>query len=40
MTDIIEKTMNHVPFIGKPTLDEYFESDAEARNYTASLIQL
>jgi len=40
MTDIIEKTMNHVPFIAKPTLDEYFESDAEARNYTASLIQL
>jgi 1-deoxy-D-xylulose-5-phosphate reductoisomerase len=40
MTDIIEKTMNHVPFIAKPTLEEYFESDAEARNYTASLIQL
>ncbi|MEJ8844889.1 1-deoxy-D-xylulose-5-phosphate reductoisomerase [Lacibacter sp. H375] len=40
MTDIIEKTMNHVPFIAKPTLDQYFESDAEARNYTASLIQL
>ncbi len=40
MTDIIEKTMNHVSFIAKPTLDEYFESDAEARNYTASLIQL
>ncbi len=40
MTDIIEKTMNHVPFIETPTLDEYFESDAEARNYTASLIQL
>jgi 1-deoxy-D-xylulose-5-phosphate reductoisomerase len=40
MTDVIEKTMNHVPFIAKPTLDEYFESDAEARNYTASLIQL
>ncbi len=40
MTDIIEKTMNHVPFIAKPTLDEYFDSDAEARNYTASLIQL
>ncbi|MEJ8820184.1 1-deoxy-D-xylulose-5-phosphate reductoisomerase [Lacibacter sp. H407] len=40
MTDIIEKTMNHVPFIEKPTLDEYLDSDAEARNYTASLIQL
>jgi 1-deoxy-D-xylulose-5-phosphate reductoisomerase len=40
MTDIIEKTIQQVPFIEKPTLEEYFESDAEARNYTASLIQL
>ncbi len=40
MTDIIEKTMNQVAFIEKPTLEEYFESDAEARNFTASLIQL
>ncbi len=40
MTDIIEKTMHHVPFNEKPTLEEYLESDAEARNYTASLIQL
>jgi 1-deoxy-D-xylulose-5-phosphate reductoisomerase len=40
MTDVIEKTMNAVPFIEKPTLDEYLESDGEARNYAASLIQL
>jgi 1-deoxy-D-xylulose-5-phosphate reductoisomerase len=40
MTDVIEKTMNYVSFIEKPTLDEYFESDGEARNYAASLIQL
>jgi len=40
MTEIIEKTMSHVAFIEKPTLEEYFESDAEARNFTASLIQL
>jgi len=40
MTDIIEKTMHQVAFIEKPTLEEYYESDAEARNYTASLIQL
>jgi len=32
--------MSHVAFIEKPTLEEYFESDAEARNFTASLIQL
>ncbi len=40
MTDLIEKTMAHVPFIEKPTLQEYFESDAEARNFAASLIKL
>lgn len=40
MTDLIEKTMQHVHFIEKPTLEEYFESDAEARNFAASLIKL
>ena len=40
MTDLIEKTMNHVPFIENPTLDEYLESDAEARNYAASMVHL
>ena len=40
MTDLIEKTMNYVPFIEKPTIEEYLESDGEARNYAASLIQL
>jgi len=40
MTDVIEKTMNHVSFIEKPTLEEYYESDAEARNFTASMIQM
>ncbi|MBC7851670.1 MAG: 1-deoxy-D-xylulose-5-phosphate reductoisomerase [Chitinophagaceae bacterium] len=40
MTDLIERTMMHVPFIEKPTLEEYFESDAEARNFAASLIKL
>jgi 1-deoxy-D-xylulose-5-phosphate reductoisomerase len=40
MTDVIEKTMNYVPFIQEPTLDEYLETDGEARNYAASLIQL
>jgi 1-deoxy-D-xylulose-5-phosphate reductoisomerase len=40
MTDLIEKTMNHVPFIEKPSLDEYLESDAEARNYAASMVHL
>jgi len=40
MTDLIEKTMNHVHFIEKPTLEEYFDSDGEARNFAASLIKL
>ena len=40
MTDVIEKTMNNIPFIQHPTLDEYLETDGEARNYAASLIQL
>ncbi|MBX9784496.1 MAG: 1-deoxy-D-xylulose-5-phosphate reductoisomerase [Chitinophagaceae bacterium] len=40
MTDVIEKTMNYVPFIEHPTIEEYLESDGEARNYAASLIKL
>jgi 1-deoxy-D-xylulose-5-phosphate reductoisomerase len=40
MTDLIEKTMQHVPFIEKPTLDEYFESDGEARSFAADIIKL
>src|SRR6266404_2091177 len=33
ITDVIERTMDKVSFINNPTLDEYFESDGEARNY-------
>jgi 1-deoxy-D-xylulose-5-phosphate reductoisomerase len=40
MTDVIERTMEKVPFIEKPTLDEYFESDGEARSYAADIIKL
>jgi len=40
MTDVIEKTMYKVPFIEKPTLEEYFDSDGEARNYAADIIKL
>lgn len=40
MTDLIENTMNKIPFIQNPTLDEYIESDGEARSYAASLIHL
>jgi 1-deoxy-D-xylulose-5-phosphate reductoisomerase len=40
MTDIIEKTMQKVSFLQNPTLDEYFESDGEARHYAADMIKL
>jgi 1-deoxy-D-xylulose-5-phosphate reductoisomerase len=40
MTAMVEKTMQTVSFIEKPTLQEYFESDGEARNFAASLINL
>ena len=40
MTELIERTLNIVTFIPHPTLDDYFETDGEARNFAASLIQL
>lgn len=40
MTDVIEKTMGKIKFIEKPTLDDCFETDAEAREFAASLINL
>ncbi len=40
MTEVIERTMQHVSFIENPSLDEYFDSDGEARNFAASLIKL
>lgn len=40
MTEVIEQTMDKIPFIEHPTLNEYFESDANAREYSASLINL
>lgn len=40
MTDVIETVMQKVPFIEKPTLEEYFESDGEARNFAADIIKL
>jgi 1-deoxy-D-xylulose-5-phosphate reductoisomerase len=40
MTELIERTLNKITFIAHPTLDDYFETDGEARNFAASLIQL
>ncbi len=40
MTDLVERTMQEVPYIERPTMEEYFDSDGEARNFAASLIKL
>jgi len=40
MTDVIERTMEKISFINNPTLDDYFESDGEARNYAADIMHL
>jgi 1-deoxy-D-xylulose-5-phosphate reductoisomerase len=40
MTDVIERTMQKIPYIETPTLEEYFDSDGEARNYAADIIKL
>ncbi len=40
ITAVVEKTMLHTAFIEKPNLEEYFESDAEARSFAASLIKM
>ncbi len=37
MTDIIEAVMAKVPFIEKPSLDDYLNSDAEARTLAADI---
>lgn len=40
MTDVIEKTMHKIPYVQHPTLEEYFESDGEARSFAADIIKL
>jgi len=39
ITAVVEKTMEKISFIQKPTLKDYFESDGEARTFAASLLQ-
>ena len=39
MSDVIAETMERVPFRRKSTLEEYIETDAEARRVAASLIK-
>lgn len=40
MTDVVEQTMAKITFVQQPTLDDYFHSDGEARNFAASLIRM
>ncbi|MCC6762871.1 1-deoxy-D-xylulose-5-phosphate reductoisomerase [Phnomibacter sp. MR] len=40
MMAVVEQAMQKVSFIEKPTLDDYYESDAAAREFAASLIHL
>ncbi len=40
MTEVVEQSMAKIPFIPHPTLEEYFETDGEARNFAASLIHM
>jgi len=40
ITAVVEKTMAKIDFIEKPTLEEYFESDGEARNFAASIMKM
>ncbi|MBW7952009.1 MAG: 1-deoxy-D-xylulose-5-phosphate reductoisomerase, partial [Chitinophagaceae bacterium] len=40
ITEMVERTVNKIPFIEKPTLEELFISDGEARNYAASLVEM
>lgn len=40
MTNVIERTMQAISFIANPTLEEYFQSDGEAREFAANLIKM
>jgi 1-deoxy-D-xylulose-5-phosphate reductoisomerase len=40
MTEMVERTIQKIPFIEKPTLEELFDSDGEARNFAATLIEM
>ena len=40
MTEVIEQTMQKVSFLSTPSLEDYYESDGEARNFAADMIKL
>ncbi len=39
MSDMVEKTMEHVSFVEQPSLDDYSHTDKEAREYANELIK-
>ncbi len=39
ITAVVEKAMEKINYIESPSLEEYFESDGEARNFAASLMK-
>lgn len=40
MMVLVEKTMENVPFLEKPSLEDYLQSDERARDYAANLIKI
>lgn len=40
MTEMVEQTINKISFIENPTLEDLYESDGEARNFAATLIEM
>jgi 1-deoxy-D-xylulose-5-phosphate reductoisomerase len=40
ITTVVERAMNKIDFIANPTLEQLFESDAEARIFAATLLEL
>ena len=40
ITAVVEKTMEKIHFIENPTINEYYESDGEARNFAASVMKM
>lgn len=40
ITEIVERTMSKITFIEQPTLEEYAQSDFEARSFAATMVNL
>jgi len=38
MSDVIEETLTRVPFIAKPTYEDYVQTDAEARRVAEEIL--